>query len=118
MIAEGVEEEKGVVDEVALEEALGFHSETEEPFEAELLNKGGGLADFAGVEGEGGSDAEVDGGGKLIEVLGDPEFLFGATKADPDAVGTGIADEVYDFFELSLGPFAEGWRVGSGDVSI
>ena len=113
-----MEEEEGVVDEVALEEAARFHAEAEEPLEAELLDQGGSLPDFAGMEGEGGADAEVDGGGKLIEVLGDPEFLLGAAEADPDAVGSGVADEVCYFFKLTGWPFAEGWRVGSGDISI
>ena len=113
-----MEEEEGVINEVALKKALGLHGEAEEPLEAELLDKGGGLANFAGMEGESGADAEVDGGRKFVEMFGDPEFLLRAAEADPHAVGSGVADEADYFFKLAGGPFAEGWRVGSGDISI
>ena len=73
---------------------------------------------FAGVEGESGADAEVDGGWEEVFVASDPMFLFGATEADPDEVGAGGAD----FFDDGLGfvfwPRAEGWGVGAGDDAV
>ena len=83
-----MEKEKGVVGQVALEQAAGFHRETVGPLEAGLLDGGGYLFDFSGMEGEGGADAEVDGGGEEVLVASDPVLLFRAAEADPDEVGT------------------------------
>src|SRR5690606_25979541 len=83
-LAEGVPEEEGVVGEVAAEEAAGFHGQAVGPFEAETLEKSGRLFHLAGVEGEGGSDAEINSRRKLVVVTGDPEFLLRAAEADPD----------------------------------
>jgi hypothetical protein len=91
-IPKQVIEEKRVVGEVAFEEAAGFHGEAVGPFEAEFLEGGGRLFDLAGVEGEGGADAEIDGGWELVFVFGDPVFLFRAAEADPDQVGAGGED--------------------------
>lgn len=115
VVACEVVNEEGIVGEVAFPESAGFSAEAVEPFHACFLDPCGGLADFAGVEGEGGTDAEVDGWGKLVFVTGDPEFLFGAAEADPDEVGIGIADVAGDAVEFVIRPRAEGWAVGTGD---
>ena len=98
MIFQGVIEKERVVGEVAFEEAAGFGDEAEEPFEAEFLEGRRGLFDFAGVEGEGGADAEVDGWREAVFVFCDPMFLFGAAEADPYQVGAGDTDFFDDGF--------------------
>ena len=111
-------EEEGVVCKVAFEESAGFHGEAIGPFHADFLEKWWGLFYFAGVEGEGGADAEVDTGWELILVARDPVFLFRAAEADPDEVGAAAADFFADFCKLVRRPFAEGGRVGAGDNRI
>ena len=60
------------------------------------------------MEGEGGTDAEVDGGGELVFMLGYPAFLLGAAEAYPDEVGSGLADFFADALEFIVGPISEG----------
>ncbi len=112
-LRQGVVKEERVVSEIAFEEAAGFGEESKEPFQAEFLEGERGLFDFAGVEGEGGADAEVDGGGEAVFVLGDPMFLFRATEADPYEVGAGGVDFFDDGFGFGFRPGAEGRGVGS-----
>ena len=110
LIPEEMIEEERVVGEVAFEEAAGFHGEAVGPFEAEALEDGRGLFHLSGVEGEGGTDAEIDAGRKLVLVFCDPVFLFRAAEADPDQVGSGGADFFADAVEFIVRPLAE-WAV-------
>ena len=80
VVAQQVIEEERVIGEVAFEEAAGFHGETVGPFEAEFLEERRGLFDLAGVEGEGGTDPEIDPGGKPVLVSGDPMLLLRAAS--------------------------------------
>ena len=115
LVPEKVIEEERVVCEISLEEAAGFHGEAVGPLETEALENGGRLPDFAGVEGEGRADAEVNTGWQLIFVFRDPVFLFRAAESDPDEVGLRFADHIADAVEFVGRPFAE-WRgVGAGD---
>ena len=82
----GVEHEKRIIGEVALKEAARFHRQAVSPFEAEFLEKGGGLFHLTGVESEGGTDAEIDSRREEVFVFRYPVFLFRAAEADPDEV--------------------------------
>lgn len=109
-------DEEGVVFGVAFPEAAGFLADAVGPFEAALLDPFGGLFDFAGVEEEGGADAEHDAGVELGEVFGHEALLLGGAEADPEEIGLGgvhLANEV-GFFGGVQG--AEGGRVGAGDL--
>jgi hypothetical protein len=88
LVAQEVIEEEGVVGEVAFEKAAGFHGGAIGPFEAEALQDGRGLSDLAGMEGEGGADAEIDSGRQAVLESGDPMLLFRAAKANPNQVGS------------------------------
>lgn len=118
MIFQGVVEEKGIISEIPFEEAAGFGDEAVEPFEADFLEGGWGLFGFAGVEGEGGADAEVDGWGEAVFVFCDPMFLFRAAEADPYEVRAGGADFFDDGFGFGFRPIAEGWGVTASDGCV
>src|SRR5690606_24439139 len=107
-VAKAVPEEKRVVDEVAFEEPAGFRGDAVGPFHADLLEKGRRLGNFAGVEGKGGTDAEVHPGRKPVLVAGDPVLLLRAAETDPDQVGAGLANLAADAVELVVRPLAEG----------
>lgn len=79
-------EKQTIVGEIAFEKSAWFFEQAVGPFDTTFLDPSWGLFDFAGVEGEGGADAEVDGGRELVFVLGDPAFLFRAAEAYPDEV--------------------------------
>ena len=70
------------------------------------------------MEGEGGTYAEVDGGGEFVFVLCDPVFLFWAAEADPDEVGSGLADFFANPLEFIVGPIAEGGGVSASNLGV
>lgn len=105
---QGIIDKKGIIGQVAFEQPTRFVAEAEGPLKPKFLDPWRGLSDFAGVEGESGADAEVDAWREEVFMASDPEFLFGATEADPDEVGAGLGDERADAIEFVVGPCAEG----------
>ena len=55
-----------IVGEIAFEKSTGFFAKPVGPIDSAFLDPGGGLFDLAGLEGEGGSVAEVDGEGIIL----------------------------------------------------
>lgn len=94
---------------VAFEQATGFTGKTEGPFQTDSLKEGRSHFDFSGVESEGRTDAEIDGGRKTMLLLGKPSFLFWTTKAGPHNIGFGFGQLGQGFFVMLFGPITK-WR--------
>lgn len=115
-LAEDFPDEKRVVFEVPFPEAPGFLEGAIQPFESAALDPTRGLLHAAGMEIEGGTDAEQDFGIEFLAVTRDEPLLFWGAEADPEEVGFEGGDLACQSGVLLGGQWTEGWGVGSDDA--
>jgi len=118
-LLEKLEQRKGgkfrAANQIAVPEAAWFLEEAEEPLEAVFAHPDGGAAHGAGVEVEGGADANEDGNGELVAMIEHPALLLGSAEADPDDVGMGGVNHGADFGVFLGGERAIRGTEGAGD---
>src|SRR3954468_2869267 len=110
------EYEARVVDQVPPPETARLLDQPERPLEPEALERGRGLALKAGVEVEGGADADQHGRHEAV-AHGEHELLLERdAEADPDHVGRRGVELAGDRIGLVAGQLAEGTGAGADDA--
>ena len=75
-------EEERISDDVSFEQADRFLAETIDPFQFRLAHPQRGAGDAARREIEQSADADADAAMELVQMVSDPEFLFGNAEGD------------------------------------
>ena len=114
-LADEMVDKKRIVGQVTLEQPPWLHGEAVCPLETESLEDGWRLFDLTGMECESRADAEVDAGGELIFVGGNPMFLFRAPEPNPNQIGARLTDFCCHALEFVIRPTAKWWRIGTGN---
>lgn len=109
-------DEERIVPEIPFPEAARLLHQPIQPFEADSLQKPGCLGNGAGVEIEGGADAEHERGVEFREITGHEALLFGCAEAHPEAIRPGGGNHGGEFRVLRCIERPEGGRVGADDL--